>query len=82
MGFVRVVSIEDDGPKIVCRLFSDNGGPVYAVPHNIYARTVLDHSIQTADGKTLWPDDGDAFLAQLCNRYCGSRFQVSEMETD
>jgi hypothetical protein len=52
------------------------------VPHNIYARTVLDHSIQTADGNTLWPDDGDAFLSQLCNRYCGSRFSVSEMEID
>jgi hypothetical protein len=45
VGFARVVSIDDDGPRIVCRLFSDNGGPVYAFPHNIYARTVLDHPI-------------------------------------
>lgn len=81
MGFARVVSIDDDGPRTVCRLFSDNGGPVYAVPHNIYARTVLDHPIPV-NGKLLTQDDGDAFLAELCKRYCGSRFHVSEMEAD
>ena len=44
---------------------------------------ILGHRIpHPSGGGSLGPEDGDEFLAELCNHYCGSRLQVTELEYD
>ena len=82
MGHVRVLSIEDDGSSTeVCRLISDDGGPVYAKPNNVWAITVLGRPrIPGPNGDVLTTADGDKYLAELHRFYSGSRMQVTELE--